>query len=55
MQTLCESNLVSPLPTHTWSRSQHASYAHDCYAIVVANMGDGEEPISFEEAQSSKN
>ena len=52
VQTLCDDNLIAPLPTHNHSWSHHASYAHDCYAFVVANMYNEEDPISLEEAQS---
>ena len=55
VQTLCDSNLATPLHSRTHSGSQHASYAQDCYAFVVANLWDEEEPVSFEETQNSKN
>ncbi|MCO5557918.1 hypothetical protein L7F22_011491 [Adiantum nelumboides] len=35
--------------------SRHASYASDCYALAVSSLHDVEEPLSFDEAQNSKN
>ena len=55
VQTLRDSNLATPLHSCTCLGSQHASYAHVCYAFVVANMCNEEEPVSFEEAQNSEN
>ena len=54
VQALHDSSLATSLPNCTCFGSQHASYAHDFYAFVSANMCDEEEPISFEEAQNSK-
>ena len=47
-------NLATRLHSCTHSGSQHASYANDFYALVVANMCDEEEHASFEEARNSK-
>jgi len=57
VQTLCDSKLDAPLPTHTrFGSHQHTSYASDYFALVaVASMYDEEEPILFEEAQNSEN
>ena len=55
MQTIYACNLISPFSSCTYSRSQHAFYAYDCYVFDVASMWDKEELILFEEAQSSKN
>ena len=47
--------LDAPLSTRTRFGSQHVSYASDCYALAVASLCDEEEPVSFDEAQNSKN
>ena len=54
VQTLHDSKLNAPLPSHTCYGSQHASNALGCYALVVSSMCDEEEPVKFNEAQSSK-
>ena len=33
VQTLCDSKLDAPLPSHTHYDSQHVSYARDCFAL----------------------
>ena len=55
VQTLCDNKLDAPLSRRTCSGSQHVSYASDCYALAVASLCDEEEPVSFDEAQNSKN
>ncbi|MCO5581661.1 hypothetical protein L7F22_035550 [Adiantum nelumboides] len=35
--------------------SHHAFHASDCYALAISNLLDIEEPLSFDEAQNSKN
>ena len=53
--TLPDNKLDAPLPSHTRHGSQHASYASNCYALSVSSMCDEEEPVTFNEAQNSKN
>ncbi|MCO5581516.1 hypothetical protein L7F22_035401 [Adiantum nelumboides] len=53
--TLRDSKLDAPLSSRTCSGSRHASYASDCYALAVFSLHDVEEPLSFDEAQNSKN
>ncbi|MCO5578365.1 hypothetical protein L7F22_032206 [Adiantum nelumboides] len=55
VHTLRDSKLDAPLTSRTCSGSRHASYASDCYALTVSSLHDVEEPLSFDEAQNSKN
>ncbi|MCO5590687.1 hypothetical protein L7F22_044661 [Adiantum nelumboides] len=55
VHTLCDSKLDAPLSSRTRLGSRHASYASDCYALAVCSLHDVEEPLSFDEAQNSKN
>jgi len=50
VQTLCDSKLDAPLPSCTRFGSQHVSYASDCFVVAIE-----EEPVSFKEAQNSRN
>ncbi|WP_219822517.1 hypothetical protein, partial [Enterobacter cloacae complex sp. 2DZ2F2B] len=53
--TLHDSKLDAPLSSRTRSGSCHSSYASHCYALAVSSLHDVEEPLSFDEAQNSKN
>ena len=53
VQTLRDSKLDAPLSSRT--RSGSVSYASDCYALAVSSLCDENEPVTFDEAQSSKN
>ena len=55
VHTLRDSKLDAPLSSCTRLGSHHASYASDCYALAISNLCDVEEPLSFDEAQNSKN
>ena len=55
VQTLRDSKLDAPLPSRTRHGSHDASYASDCYALAVSSMCDEEEPVTFNEAENSKN
>jgi hypothetical protein len=50
VQTLRDSKLDAPLPSHTLHGSHDASYASDCYALAVSSISDEEEPVTFNEA-----
>ena len=52
VQTLRDSKLNAPLSSCTRSGSHSADYASNCYALVVSNMCDEEEPVSYNEAQN---
>ena len=54
VQTLRDSKLDAPLSTRTCSGSHSADFALDSYDLVVSNMCDEEEPVSFNEAQNFK-
>ena len=53
VQTLRDSKLDAPLTSRPCSGS--ASYALDCYALAVSSLCDENEPVTFHEAQNSKN
>ena len=55
VQTLHDSKLSTPLSSRTCLGSHHASYTYESYDFAASNMCDKEEPISFDEALSSKN
>ena len=55
VQIVCDTNFTTPLSSHTLYGSQHALFAHDCYASFVSNMCYEEEFVSFDESQNSKN
>ncbi|MCO5610037.1 hypothetical protein L7F22_064272 [Adiantum nelumboides] len=55
VHTLRDSKLDAPLSSRTRSASRHASYASDCYALVVSSLHDVGEPLSFDEAQNLEN
>ena len=56
VHTLRDSKLDAHLSSRTHSGSRHASYASDCHAaLTISNLCDVEEPLSFDEAQNSKN
>ena len=50
-----DSKLDAPLSTRTHSDFQHGYYSSDCYDLVVSSLYDEQEPLSFNEAQNSKN
>ena len=55
VQTLHDSKLDAPLSRCTHSDSHSADFASNSYALAISNMCDEEEPVSFNEAQNSKN
>lgn len=55
LQTLRDSKLDAPLPSHTRHGSHDAFYASDCYALVVLSLCDKEEAITFNKVENSKN
>ena len=55
LQTLQDSKLDFPLSYRTRSGYHSASFASDCYAMAASSLCDENEPVSFDEAQNSKN
>ena len=46
----CKLCVIANLPSRTHFGSQHVSYASDCFVVAIE-----EEPVSFKEAQNSRN
>ena len=55
VQTLRDNRLDAPLSSRTRSCSHSVSYVSDCYALAISSLCDESKPVTFDEAQSSKN
>ena len=55
VQTLRDSKLDAPLSSCTHFGSEQNSFASDFYGWDVSSLCDEDEPVTFDEAQNSKN